>query len=99
VSYDRSSLARLVDEMLRSGNPSLGQVCEKMNVHRHTIDRALHHEFACCFEQLRAVRQVERLRALTKDRVLSGKELAAALGYSSSSSAKRRIKDLAATSK
>lgn len=82
MAYDLDTIAREIDRRLSDGEFNLKSICEALGVHRHSADRALHHTFGCCFRQRRAFWQAKRVGALTTDRIITGKELAAFLATS-----------------
>jgi AraC-like DNA-binding protein len=94
MAYDLEAVAREIDRRLSEGQFALRDICETLGIHRHSADRALHKTFGCCFRQRRAFWQAKRWEKLTKDRIVTGKELAGELGYSTTSALKRRLRRL-----
>lgn len=93
MGYQRERLLQLVAELLQQ-QPSLteAEVSEKLNVHRHTPERALK-AGGCSFASLKKIFVLERLeRHFASPQPTSLKQVWTELGFSSASAFARYIR-------
>jgi AraC-like DNA-binding protein len=94
MAYDLEAVAREIDRRLSDGHFNLKDICEEIGIHRHSADRALRKTFGCCFRERRAFWQAARFDRITRNHIVTGKELAGELGYANYFCLKRRLRQL-----
>jgi hypothetical protein len=94
MAYDLEAVAREIDRRLSEGQFQLKGICAALSIHRHSADRAIRKTYGCSFRQRRALWQTKRWEELTKRHLVTGRRLAADLGYVNCFSLKRRLRQL-----
>lgn len=93
MTYDRHVIAQMIRRQLRQ-SPGLSKAAAALalGMDRHTVDRALG-SLATTFEELRSENRRQIVEAADRrNRVLTKKELMAALGFHSSKSLSRWLR-------